>query len=66
MIESMITIYSHNDMVAIETPSGVCYVTPQVAIEITVSLTGAAYAVDPNLDVDAIFSNFAHTHESVQ
>ena len=58
MNESTLTVYSHNDLVAIETPVGVCFVTPQVAIEITVSLMRAALVVNPELDVDAISNDF--------
>lgn len=69
MSQSQITIYSDSvrEAVVIDTPVGACFVTPQVAIEITVSLMRAALAIDPNIDADAITDAFiAQKKETVQ
>lgn len=69
MSESQITIYSDSTRkaVAIDTPVGTCFVTPQVAIEITVSLMQAAMAINPDLDVHGITDAFiASKKETIQ
>lgn len=65
--QGSITIYVQNGSVVIDTPTGACFVEPQVAIEMTVSLMWAALAVDPNLNVDDISAAFiAQKKETVQ
>lgn len=61
-----LSVYSVGDMVAIQFPASVCYVSPQVAIEMTVSLTRAALSADPSLAVEDIRDAFIPTRESVQ
>lgn len=65
--QGSITIYAQNGSVVIDTPTGACFVEPQVAIEMTVSLMRAALAVNPELDVGAISDAFiAQKRETVQ
>ena len=58
MSEGTITIYAEGDRVIIDTPVGKCFITPQVAMEMTVSLSRAARAADPNLDYVQVVLDF--------
>jgi hypothetical protein len=66
MKQGEISIYAADDKVCIDTPVGVCYIAPQVAIEMTISLTKAARNADPELDVAAIMQNYLFAPDEMQ
>ena len=47
-----------DDAVGIETPDGVCVLTPTVAVEIAQSLILAAKDADPSLDVQTVMDDY--------
>jgi len=50
------------DTVGIITESDVCLFTPQVSVEIAVSLIDVAKEQDPSMDVEAVMKEYRKTH----